>query len=118
MNGPPTGWEATGVGQGTADYPTGEGQYATGAYQNQGGYSDPKMDALIKASTDQPGIDNLYKYETYLSAQQPVIFGTPRTRPVILVSDRLHGMRDFIDPATFYSPDQLYCSIPDGGAKK
>ncbi len=118
MAGPPTGWEATGVGQGAADYPTGEGQYATGAFQNQGGYSDPKMDALIKASTDQPGIDGLYKYETYLSAQQPVIFGTPRTRPVILVNDRLHGMRDFINPATFYSPDQLYCSIPDGGAKK
>jgi peptide/nickel transport system substrate-binding protein len=117
MSGPADGWEATGVGQGVADYPTGEGQYATGAYQNQGGYSDPKMDALIKASTDQPGLDNLYAYETYLSAQQPVIFGTPRTRPVILVNDRLHGMQNFLDPATFYSPDALYCTAPKGVVK-
>jgi peptide/nickel transport system substrate-binding protein len=113
MDGPPDGWEATGVGKGTSDYPTGESQYATGSYQNQGGYSDPKMDALIKASTDQPGIQNLYDFETYLSAQQPVIFGTPRTRPVILVNDRLHGMKNFLNPATFFSPDALYCSAPD-----
>lgn len=117
MNGPPSGWEATGVGIGANDYPTGEGQYATGAYQNQGGYSDARMDSLIKASTDQPGTANLYAYETYLSAQQPVIFGTPRTRPVILVNDRLHGMADFINPSTFYAPDALYCTAPEGGAK-
>jgi len=52
-----------------------------------------------------------------LSAQQPVIFGTPRTRPVILVNDRLHGMQNFLDPATFYSPDALYCTAPKGVEK-
>ena len=115
MTGPPSGWEATGVGLGASDYPTGEGQFATGAYQNQGGYSDPKMDALIKASTDLPGVQNLYEYETYLSAQQPVIFGTPRTRPTILVNDRLHGMGNFLNPFTDYAPDALYCTAPSEG---
>ncbi len=109
MSGPPTGWEATGVGQPTQDYPTGEAQYATGAYQNQGGYSDPEMDKLINESTYEPGIQNLYDYETYASAQQPVIFG-PRERPVILVSNRLHGMTDFLNPQAMFAPDQLYCT--------
>ncbi len=87
MGGPPDGWEATGVGQPTQDYPSGESQYKTGSYQNQGGYSDPTMDKLIEANVDEPGMENLYAYETYLSAQQPVIFG-PRERPVILVRNR------------------------------
>lgn len=117
MNGPPLGWEATGVGQGMQNYPTGEGQYATGAYQNSGGYSDPKMDQLIKASTDKPGLQSLYDYETYLSAQQPVIF-EPRTRPILLVSDRLHGMSNFLDPATVFSPDALTCTTPLGEDRK
>lgn len=109
IEGPPDGWEATGFGQPTEPYPTGEGQYATGANQNQGGYSDPKMDQLINASIDKPDIKYLYEYETYASAQQPVIF-SPRLRPVILVRDRLHGMRDFLDPIGMFAPDQLYCT--------
>jgi peptide/nickel transport system substrate-binding protein len=109
MAGPPTGWEATGVGQSDADYPSGEGQYETGAFQNQGGYSDPEMDRLINENVNEPGIQHLYDYETYVSEQQPVIF-TPRERPVILVSNRLHGMTDFINPVGMYAPYQLYCT--------
>jgi peptide/nickel transport system substrate-binding protein len=115
MSGPsPTGWEATGTGLGIGDYPSGEAQFQTGSYQNMGGYSDPKMDALIKANIDQPGDDKLFAYETYVSMQQPVIFG-PRERAVILVNNRLHGMGGFINPAGMYAPDQLYCTV--GGAK-
>ena len=58
---------------------------------------------------NKPGLDGLFAYETYASAQQPVIFG-PRERPVILVSDRLHGIPDFLDPNTMMAPDQLYCT--------
>ena len=32
------------------------------------------MDQLIDQSTDKPGMDGLFKYEDYASAQQPVIF--------------------------------------------
>lgn len=111
LNGPPEGWDATGVAISTPSYPTGEAEFATGAYQHSGGYSNPEMDRLISASITQPGIEPLYQYETFASAQQPVIF-TPRERPVILVSDRLHGMRDFVDPATVFAPDKLYCTAP------
>jgi peptide/nickel transport system substrate-binding protein len=111
LNGPPKGWDATGIAISAQPYPTGEGEFATGAYENSGGYSNPEMDRLISASIAQPGIEPLYDYETFASVQQPVIF-TPRERPVILVSDRLHGMRDFINPAAMFSPDKLYCTVP------
>lgn len=113
MAGPPQGWEATGVGFAAQDYPTGEWQFETGGYENSGGYSNPKMDRLIKETTEKPGIKYLYKYETYVSEQQPVIF-EPRERAVILVNDRLHGMRNFINPYTVFSPDALYCTAPKG----
>ena len=113
----PTGWEAAGDGETANTYPTGEGSYATGANQNMGGYSDPEMDRLIEASTDQPGLDNLFAYEAYASAQLPVIF-TPRTRPVILVSNRLHGMTDFLNPIGMLAADQLYCTAPKGEVQK
>ena len=117
LNGPPGGWEATGVGDSVQNYPSGEWQFQTGGYENSGGYSDATMDRLVKATTDKPGIDNLFAYETYVSAQQPVLF-TPRERAVILVNDRLHGMADFINPATMFAPDQLYCTVPEEEAQK
>jgi peptide/nickel transport system substrate-binding protein len=113
MNGAPTRWDATGLGQAIADYPSGEGSFETGAGQNMQGYSDPKMDALINTNINTPGIQHLYDYETYVSEQQPVIWG-PRERAVILVNNRLHGIQDFIDPIGQYAPDQLWCSAPGG----
>ena len=112
----PTGWEATGTGQSSPDYPSGEGNYETGAFQNMGGYSDNKLDQLINANISTAGNDKLFAYETYVSAQQPVIF-TPRERSVLLVSDRLHGMGNFIDPVGQYAPDQLYCTPEETAAK-
>ncbi len=107
-------WEATGIGFAIQNYPSGEWQFATGGYENSGGYSDPTMDKLIAESTDKPGIESLYAYETYVSAQQPVLF-TPRERPVVLVSNRLHGYADFVNPMDVFAPDQLYCTSPRGG---
>ena len=108
----PTGWDATGTGQTAPDYPSGEGSFETGAFQNMGGYSDPKLDKLINENISKPGNDALFAYETYVSAQQPVIY-TPRERAVLLVNNRIHGMGDFIDPVGDYAPDQLYCTAPN-----
>ena len=69
------------------------------------------MDKLINATVDQPGIENFYAYETYVSAQQPMLF-SPRARPVVLVNNRLHGYQDFVNPADSLAPDQLYCTTP------
>ena len=116
MQNHPMRWEATGVGQTNASYPSGEGQFETGASQNQSGYSDKTMDRLINESVDKPGLQGLFDYETYTSAQQPVIY-EPRERAVLLVNDRLHGMANFIDPAGMYAPDQLYCTPQETAAK-
>jgi len=109
IQGKPTGWEATGFGQAMQNYPSGEGSVETGSGQNQEGYSDPEMDRLINANISSSDPAALYAYETYVSAQQPVIY-TPRERAVLLVRNRLHGMNNFINPETFFSPDQLWCS--------
>ncbi len=109
MSGPPLGWEAGALGDPVASYPTGENDFLTGSAQNFGGYSDPKMDALIAASIGKPGIQALYDYGEYASAQQAFIY-FPTAVPAVLVSDRLHGMADFVDPAGQFSPEQLYCT--------
>jgi peptide/nickel transport system substrate-binding protein len=111
MSSQPTRWEAGGTGSPAQNYPSGETDYATGAFQNLAGYSDPKMDALINASVNTPGRQNLFDYETYLSTQQPVIFFATGL-PVILASNRLHGLRDFVDPVGQFAPEQLTCTAP------
>ncbi len=116
MSSHPTGWDATGTGQSAPDYPSGEGNYETGAFQNMGGYSDPKLDKLINDNISQQGLGPLFAYETYASEQQPVIF-TPRERSVLLISDRLHGLGDFINPVGDYAPEQLYCTPEETAAK-
>lgn len=109
MAGPPGGWQAGGVGMPALPYPSGEGQFATGAGQNFGGYSDAVMDRLIAANVNSPGLDKLFAYEEYVGAQLPVIFFAG-AKPVVVVRDRLHGMGDFVDPAGQFAPDQLRCS--------
>ena len=108
-SGSTTSWQAAGLGTSTGGYPTGEDFFTTGGFDNSGGYSDPTMDKLIAESTDKPGLDGLFAYEDYASAQQPVIFFATASTAV-LVRDRIHGMADFIDPAFNYSPEQLYCT--------
>jgi peptide/nickel transport system substrate-binding protein len=109
MSSQPTRWEAGGFGLSVQNYPSGELALATGSFQNFGGYSDPKMDALINDSVNKPGLQGLFDYETYASAQQPDIFFA-RNLPVIITNNRLHGIREFVDPVGQYAPEQLYCT--------
>src|ERR1700722_7193730 len=114
LENPKADWQAAGLGETTSVYPSGEEVFATGAGQNAGGYSDAKMDRLITASTETPGLSGLYAYENYASAQQPVIFQAA-AQPSILSRDTIHGVKDFVDSSGTYYPDQLYCSA--SGAK-
>ncbi len=113
----PTGWEAAMLGNTIGGYPSGEDSFSTGGYNNSGGYSDPTMDKLIAESTDKPGLDGLFAYENYASAQQPILFIAAYGVPV-LVRDRIHGLEDFVDPAGNFSPEQLYCTAPERTAEK
>ena len=109
LNNPQADWEAAGLSDDDPGYPTGEELFKTGSFLNSGGYSDPTMDKLIDESTDQPGQQGLYDYETYASAQQPVLFQEEESIS-ILARNNIHGVQNFIDPAYNYYPDQLYCS--------
>jgi peptide/nickel transport system substrate-binding protein len=113
LSGPAVGWQAALLSLSVGGYPSGEGLFATDATQNNNGYTDKTMDRLIDASINQSGLDALYKYEIYVSAQQPEIF-FPTPSATYLVSDRLHGANDFLDPAGQLAPDQLWCTA--GGA--
>jgi len=109
MSGQPLRWDAADSGSPVENYPSGEGNFETGAFQNLSKYSDPKMDQLIETNINNPGLQNLFDYETYVSAQQPIIFYAIQV-PTVLVSNRLHGMTDFFDPIGQFAPDQLYCT--------
>lgn len=115
LNDPHAHWDATELGGGVAAYPTGEDAFKTGSFENSGGYSDPTMDRLIDESTDQPGLGGLYAYETYASAQQPVIFAE-REGVALLVHDKIKGAEHFADQLYNYYPEKLYCTLPEGKA--
>jgi peptide/nickel transport system substrate-binding protein len=104
-----TSWQTAGLAETVGGYPTGEELFATGGALNAGGYSDPKMDQIIADSTDKPGRDGLYEYETYASEQQPVIF-QEREQLALAVRPGLQGAANFVDAAGTYYPDQLSCT--------
>jgi len=102
-------WQAILLGSTLSAYPSGEGNFNTGGYYNDNGYSNPQMDADITASTDKPGLAGLFAYEDFTAAQQPVIF-LPEEKYSILARDGLHGIETFISPIPLWAPDALYCT--------
>ncbi len=117
LNNPHADWEAAGLGESAVAYPTGEDLFKTGSFENSGGYSDPTMDKLIDESTNKPGLQGLYDYETYASAQQPVILQETASI-ALLVNSRIKGAADFIDPLYNYYPENLSCTMPEGEVQK
>ena len=109
--GPGQGWQAMMFAQEVNAYPSGEANFKTGGFYNTNGYSNPAMDRLIDASTDQPGLDGLHAFQDYASAQQPVIF-LPVEAYALLVRNGLNGVENFINPLGLWAPDQLYCKAP------
>ena len=109
--GPGQGWQAMLFASEVNAYPSGEAEFRTGGFYNTNGYSDTKMDALVDASTNKPGLGGLFAFEDYASAQQPVIF-LPVEAYALLVRNGLNGAEDFINPLGLWAPDQLYCTAP------
>jgi peptide/nickel transport system substrate-binding protein len=104
----PQHWEAAELGTVLDPFPSGEALFATGAGENNGGYSDPAMDRLIAESVNKPGLGGLHDYEIYTAAQQPVIF-LPTEKHLDLVSDRIRGIDGFSDGGLL-APDALSCA--------
>ena len=99
-------WEAFALEWSTSPFPSGETIFNTGGAFNFTGYSDPKMDQLIKDSTDKPGLDALYQYQDYATAQLPYIF-LPETADDMLVHNGIGGVDRLITPAGGYNPQLL-----------
>ncbi len=102
-------WQAILLGSTLSAYPSGEGNFNTGGFYNDNGYSNPQMDADIAASTDKPGLAGLFAYEDFTAAQQPVIF-LPEEKYSILARNGLEGIDNFISPIPLWAPDALYCT--------
>jgi peptide/nickel transport system substrate-binding protein len=107
--GPPAGWDAILDASTENAFPSGENGFLSGSFYDQNGYSDKTMDALINASTYQPGLAGLFAYEDYTAVSLPVIF-LPVEKYSILERDGLHGVENFINPLGIWAPDALYCT--------
>jgi peptide/nickel transport system substrate-binding protein len=102
-------WQAILLATTLSGYPSGEGNFNTGGYYNDNGYSNPKMDSYITASTDTPGLSGLYAYQDYSAEQQPVIF-LPEEKYSILTRTGLNGIDKFLSPIGLWAPDELTCT--------
>jgi peptide/nickel transport system substrate-binding protein len=109
--GPGQGWQAMLFASNLTPYPSGEAEFRTGGFYNTNGYSNAKMDGLVDASTNQPGLGGLFAYEDYANQQQPVIF-LPVEAYAVLVRNGLEGVKNFLNPLGYWDPGSLYCTAP------
>lgn len=105
----PQDWEAILISEDLSPFPSGEDLFVKGGFYDNNGYANAKMDALVKQSTNVPGLAGLFAYEDYGSAQQPVIF-LPNEVYSLLIRDGLHGAGDFLNPLGMWAPGKLYCT--------
>jgi peptide/nickel transport system substrate-binding protein len=118
--GPASGWDVILSSSTLVGYPDGTGYFDTDGSSNWGGYSNPKMDALIHASTDTDGFAALFAYQDLFSVEQPVNI-LPQGAIRLLVSDRVRGVGEFVNAEGFISPEYLSvadaaCPLPGGGS--
>jgi peptide/nickel transport system substrate-binding protein len=88
------------------DYlPTAEELFETGAGSNGGSYSNPEMDTLIKATTQQSSVAVYQKFATYAAQQLPFEW-MPNSYAVEAVSNKLHGV--MFNPLDTFVPEYWY----------
>lgn len=107
--GQPAGWQAMLFASDVSAFPTGEDNFGTTGFYNWGKYASPEMDRLIADSTNKPGLDALFTFEDYASAEQPVIF-LPVEKYSVLVRNGLNGVDSFMNPLGYWFPEQLSCT--------
>ena len=87
-------------------YPSGESLFTPGGGGNVGGYSDPKMTALIDASTHGKG--TLTAYATYAAQQLPVLY-QPQS---MAIQETINGLRSSVglipNPLGNLNPEYLH----------
>jgi peptide/nickel transport system substrate-binding protein len=90
-----TSWQIDDAGgwvfNGPGFLPTGEPLFLTGAPNNNGSYSNPKMDNLIHQTLTNGSLSAFHQYATYNAEQLPYIW-TPNTVTIQAVKNTLHGV--------------------------
>ncbi|WP_176930226.1 peptide ABC transporter substrate-binding protein [Actinacidiphila guanduensis] len=72
-------------------YPNGTGFFDTGGTNNYGGYSDPKMDQLIKATEYGSDKQAFFAYEDYAARQLPWLW-IPLRSSILVYRSKLQGV--------------------------
>ncbi|MEZ0095074.1 peptide ABC transporter substrate-binding protein [Streptacidiphilus sp. EB129] len=72
-------------------YPNGTGFFDTGGSNNSGGYSDPKMDQLIKATEYGSSTQAFTDYEDYAAQQLPWLW-LPLREGILVYRTKLQGV--------------------------
>lgn len=86
------GWQLASFGYEPYElYPNGDGFFNTGGSGNSGGYSDPKMDALIKATEYGSSTQAFFDYEDYAAQQLPWLW-LPLRSSILVYRTKLQGV--------------------------
>ena len=93
--GKPCGWDVANWGGGwiyAPDYfPTGDEIFASGAGNNNGAFSDPKLDQLIAQTTTDSSLKAIQQYEDYGSQDLPVLWTPVAQGQLSEIRTSLHG---------------------------
>jgi peptide/nickel transport system substrate-binding protein len=103
-------WEMADWGLGwtyVPDYlPTGDELFQTGSFGNLGKYSDAQNDALIKQTLTSSNVHLMWKWETYLTKQLPVVFQPDAPAALVESIKSLHIGKQ--NPTLALNPEQWY----------
>ncbi len=91
-------------------YPSGEVAFSTGAIGNWGSYSDPQMDAKIRATTENAGLADFHTWADYTSQQLPMLFMPLSATQISAISTRLHGATPQPSAGLQMTPESWYLS--------
>jgi peptide/nickel transport system substrate-binding protein len=107
--GPKSGWEAYHLSWFYGPWPDGQPFFGTGGENNRGGYSDPRMDEIVKRLQEDDGPGTSRIYQDYVAEQQPVVF-LPSPKVVMLVRPGVEGLDDMLYPNGYWAPEFLHLS--------
>jgi peptide/nickel transport system substrate-binding protein len=89
-------------------YPSGEVAFSTGAIGNWGSYSNPVMDAMIKATTTSVGLDVFHAWADYTAQQLPMLFMPIAASQISAIKSTLQGTTPQPSAGLAITPESWY----------
>lgn len=102
-------WQAVYLAWGLSTYPSAGTIFQTGGAFNSYHYNDPKLDKLIDAVTQAPGLDPLYAFQDRVIKTQPMIF-LPYAYRIVKYARDIHGLDKAFTPLSSFNPQYLWVS--------